>query len=370
MRPHLLLKNTVSKQELFLLLLPKMNMATVSPAPAAASASAWLEPQEELQVALVAVEDAEEKLKSLTADHAPTFVAVERRSQACAEQLTFLLQNFEKACTTISTSQDLLNDLTTQPLNDSNTINSKMTLDTFLEKQTSRRKTLLHHSHLLEILELPSFMDACIKSHLYDEAVCIAVFANTLERRHCTTTNSSSTTTKKNPILASVIQDIRKRSQHLYTHLLLRLQGDLTLPQCLEIITCLRRLNSVEAEQEVHSYQNKNKSNSSSTTPTTMTGIMEVGEMYEKISHFYEMKLQVDFLEARNVWLDSGLSLAHQKSLRFIEEEDEDEEGKEKEDKYMNKNHVHGKRFSFSAPSNNNNLTILDTIEVFRTRYL
>ena len=48
---------------------------------------------------------------------------------------------------------------------------------------------------LLELLELPSLMDACVRSNLYDEALSIAGLASTLERRSLdssTTTSSSS----------------------------------------------------------------------------------------------------------------------------------------------------------------------------------
>ena len=36
----------------------------------------------------------------------------------------------------------------------------------------------------MELLEVPQLMDACIRNNLYEEAVEIIAFANTLERRH------------------------------------------------------------------------------------------------------------------------------------------------------------------------------------------
>ena len=42
------------------------------------------------------------------------------------------------------------------------------------EKHRLRRRTLMQHSSLLELLELPSLMDACVRSSLYEDALSIA----------------------------------------------------------------------------------------------------------------------------------------------------------------------------------------------------
>jgi len=37
---------------------------------------------------------------------------------------------------------------------------------------------------LVELLEVPQLMDACVRNNLYEEAVDIVTYANGLERRH------------------------------------------------------------------------------------------------------------------------------------------------------------------------------------------
>jgi conserved oligomeric Golgi complex subunit 8 len=135
------------------------------------------------------------------------------------------------------------------------------------EKHRVRRRTLLQHSSLLELLELPSLMDACVRSNLYEEALSIASFANTLERRH----------TEKNTVVLRVISQIRSRQSDLRRHLLYRLKQGVTMPQCLEAVTALRRLNGIDLE----------------------------GQQGDDLHDAAELKLQVDFLEARDAWLDS-----------------------------------------------------------------
>jgi conserved oligomeric Golgi complex subunit 8 len=134
-----------------------------------------------------------------------------------------------------------------------------------------RRRTLLQHSSLLELLELPSLMDACVRSNLYEEALSIAAFANTLERRH----------TEKNVVVDRVIAQIRSRQSDLRRHLLFRLKNHVTMPQCLEVVTALRRLNSIDLES---------------------TG----EDNLDRVHKAMEFRLQIDFLEARDAWLESA----------------------------------------------------------------
>jgi hypothetical protein len=208
---------------------------------------------DERLVAKAALEAAEEQLRSLCATHAATFVAVERRGAALAQALADLLSKIKEIDPEVANVQ--------QALEEGNS------LADLSEKHRVRRRTLLQHSSLLELLELPSLMDACVRSNLYEEALSIASFSNTLERRH----------TEKNSVVLRVISQIRSRQSDLRRHLLFRLKQSVTMPQCLEVVTALRRLNSIDLE----------------------------GQQQDDLHDAAELKLQIDFLEARDAWLDS-----------------------------------------------------------------
>lgn len=206
-----------------------------------------------------ALESSEEKLRSLCASYAGTFVSVERRGHGLEQKLRKLLAFVEGIESRVSTCQHALEQED----------ESDSSLAVLSEKHRVRRRTLLQHSTLLELLELPSLMDACVRSNLYEEALSIAAFANTLERRHA----------DKNDVVLKVISQVRSRQSDLRRHLLFCLKSFVSMPQCLEIVTALRRLNSIDLERQSESN-------------------------LERVHSAMELRLQVDFLESRDVWLD------------------------------------------------------------------
>jgi hypothetical protein len=226
-------------------------------------------------VAKAALEASEEQLQSLCASHAGTFVSVERRGQALETALNDLLKSVKIVEGQIPTAQNALEQ---EEENESS-------LAALSEKHRVRRRTLLQHSSLLELLELPSLMDACVRSNLYEEALSIAAFANTLERRH----------TERNEVVLKVIAQVRSRQSDLRRHLLHCLKNHVTMPECLEIVTALRRLNSIDLERQ---------------SETNL----------ERVYAAMELSLQVDFLESRDAWLDqpagsSGPSMSGRKHV-------------------------------------------------------
>ena len=224
-------------------------------------------PEDERVVAAAALAAAEEQLQSWTASHAGTFVEAERRARSFQQGLQSLLQQ--------------LGELEAIPKN-MNMEENSLKISELSEQHRVRRRTLLQHGSLLELLELPALMDACVRSQLYEEALQIAAFANTLSRRHPTARNDCTA-------VHAVIQQIRSRQADLRRHLMARLRQTVTMPECLETVTAVRRLHQIELEERGNNVQN-----------------------LERAHTAMEYQLQIDFLEARDVWVDnrrSGSSL-------------------------------------------------------------
>lgn len=214
------------------------------------------------------VKTAYSTLTQRTAEHTHVLLSVHRRSQALHKELNKLLQELNS-----SQIEDEVRSSLEQRAEDMSNV---------AERHKMRRRTLLQHSTLLEILEIPSLMDACVRCHLYNEALSLASFCNEVERSHNQSDSSK--------IIENVVREVRRREVDLRRHLILRLRSELSLPQCLEIVTALRRLNGIEIERE----QNRQVSR----------------DAVEKNHAVTELRLQVDFFEARDAWLEAGCNNA------------------------------------------------------------
>lgn len=313
---------------------------------------------DERVVAKAALEAAEDALESLCAVHAGTFVAVEKRGQQMEQFLFDLEATIAHMRNKVQVAQDLVWKAQSEPGEDDDddddegndnkdeekeseeekqqqqsssdeppTTDSKnqkkdkkkkahLSLAVLSEKHRVRRRTLLQHSALLELLELPSLMDACVRSNLYDEALSIASLANSLERRHHqdtthakdTQANSSSSSSTQNnngnKVVSHVVLQIRNRQEDLRRHLLHRLQGAVTMPDCLEVVTALRRLNSIDLELSASSSSLPHHGHDNNADANEVV-------YQDRLYRAMEVKLQIDFLEARDVWLDSSIIAAN-----------------------------------------------------------
>lgn len=277
------------------------------------SSNTWSSPNnsnnasfDERQIAKAALDAAEEQLQSLCASHSGTFVSVERRGRMIVSTLDELTNACEKVINNealVSKKKLEQNDEELVEVGDDDSKQRLPSLSVLSERHRVRRRTLLQHSSLIELLELPSLLDACIRSNLYEEAIQIASFGNTLERRHIVTDKTPSAGTNSaalsdslnlqggNSVVAQVVAQIRSRQNDFRRHLLHRLKSYVTMPECLEIVTSLRRLDSIDLERITLLPTDK-----ATTTPVVDK---------EKVHANMELKLQIDFLEARDIWIDT-----------------------------------------------------------------
>ncbi|KAK7591046.1 hypothetical protein V9T40_002659 [Parthenolecanium corni] len=132
-------------------------------------------------------------------------------------------------------------------------------IETSAEIRERRRRNnliLSNNAEILQILEIPQFLNACIRSELYEEALLIPAFVKRLASKHGDI-----------KLINSISEDVEKSWWELMRHLLKHLTTDISLPKCLLIVGYLRRMNV-----------------------------------------FSEVELRLKFLQARGSWLDSLLS--------------------------------------------------------------
>ncbi|CAM9519865.1 unnamed protein product [Choristocarpus tenellus] len=198
------------------------------------------------------------------------------------------------------------------------------------------RQTLKHHMQLVELLEVPQLMDACVRNDLYQEALSLATFAGTLERRHWdrrlpSRENSEDPIVKElgglgaagkttgedhvPGVVRMLVKEVRESTVGLHERLLAKLRGPIQLTTSLQIVSCLRQLELLALEEKKQRRQNASRL---VVTTVAATGVSRCGTggsrggggVTPEQLRMVEMKLQVDFLEARDVWLESVMDSA------------------------------------------------------------
>ena len=99
------------------------------------------------------------------------------------------------------------------------------------QKRGLNRRMLSCHAQLLDLLEVPSLMDTCVRNGNYDEALDLEAFAGKLAVLHAGL-----------PVVAALQEQVKAISGAMLQALLLRLQSAIHLPECLRVIGYLRRM--------------------------------------------------------------------------------------------------------------------------------
>jgi len=108
-------------------------------------------------------------------------------------------------------------------------------------KRSITRLITDNQSKILEILELPLLMRRCVQNRMFQEALDISEFGQSLSQRLFAQADL--------PVLQSIVQEMEKISEDLTADLLKKLEEKITLPACLRVVGFLRRLGKFEPEE-------------------------------------------------------------------------------------------------------------------------
>ncbi|CAK0785769.1 hypothetical protein CVIRNUC_008980 [Coccomyxa viridis] len=101
----------------------------------------------------------------------------------------------------------------------------------FTAKRAESKQLLKHHPVILELLEIPQLMSACVRSGSYDEALDLRAFAAKTALLH-----------PNLEIVQRLLAEVEAASAAMLEGLLAKLRGPIQLPECLRVVGCLRRL--------------------------------------------------------------------------------------------------------------------------------
>lgn len=170
-------------------------------------------------------------------------------------------------------------------------------MQAFVSFHKRNRKTLQHHMQLLELLEVPQLVDACIRTGLLDEALELALFVNNLERRHLLAhevkTGSESSPRRGADVIQRIVGEVHSLLGQLQQSLLLQLTEVSALPRLILIMATLRKMDSLFIDRLLSLQR--------------FQGSAGQAQSLENVRQNYvqacEAKHQMDFLEARSVYL-------------------------------------------------------------------
>lgn len=169
----------------------------------------------------------------------------------------------------------------------------------FVDVHKRNRKTLQHHMQLVELLEIPQLVDACSRNGFHDEALELANFVNGLERRHLLAAEVRSVDGKVrggSSVVQSIVDDVHQTLVTLRLQLLVMFSESIALPKQMSLLATLRKLDClfIDRQLALERYDNP-----------IMASLSEKQRevLRAQLQQQVESKLQMDYLEARAVWL-------------------------------------------------------------------
>jgi hypothetical protein len=98
------------------------------------------------------------------------------------------------------------------------------------------RSTLMNHTQLLEVLELPQLLDELIRNQLFDDAIEVLVFSDKLFQSYDVPGKNTI------PVLNELFDQVQRQREHFEHALGLQLRSELHLTQCFSVVGTIRRL--------------------------------------------------------------------------------------------------------------------------------
>ena len=176
----------------------------------------------------------------------------------------------------------------------------------FVNSHKRNRKTLQHHMQLVELLEVPQLVDACARNGFHEEALELANFVNGLERRHLLAAEVRSIDGKArggSGVVQSIVDDVHTTLLSLRQQLLHLLTEQASLPKELQILATLRKLDGLLIDRQLALERHDNDALARMTDK-------QREQLRQHLLQCSETRLQMDFLEARSVWLERAADRA------------------------------------------------------------
>ncbi|CAE7338581.1 COG8 [Symbiodinium natans] len=109
-------------------------------------------------------------------------------------------------------------------------------------RRAALRNVLAQHGALLELLELPQLLDACVRNQMYEESLELLAFCNSLLQAHEARGEDIN-------VLTHIKDQVAVQKTNLRDSLAAQLKTDIHLPACVRIVGFLRRVQRHSEEE-------------------------------------------------------------------------------------------------------------------------
>ena len=166
-------------------------------------------------------------------------------------------------------------------------------IDPLLGSFRRNKKTLRFQMELIELLEVPQLVDACARNGLHDEALELANFVNTLERRNqlASEIRAEQAGSKGLSVIRSIVEEVHSTIHSLRDILQTQLRNNESVAQHLSTLAVLRKLDVFLIDRELAG---------------SLAALGNEGQRESQRADMLrsaETRLQMGFLEARTQWM-------------------------------------------------------------------
>eukprot|EP00929_Paragymnodinium_shiwhaense_P015259 TRINITY_DN123320_c0_g1_i1.p1 TRINITY_DN123320_c0_g1~~TRINITY_DN123320_c0_g1_i1.p1 ORF type:complete len:683 (+),score=182.74 TRINITY_DN123320_c0_g1_i1:84-2132(+) len=250
------------------------------------------------------------EMEQLAVQNYGAFIGNAKVTDAVYQELSDIQKTLDNMDEMLSPIQDQLKDF-------------KTTAADLSTRRSSLRNVLHQHGTLLELLELPQLLDACIRNQMYDESLELLAYCSNMLQPH-------EASGEEIPVLATLREQVTVQRSNLHAALVAQLKTDIHLPQCVRVIGFLRRIQRHSEEEfrslfiehrsaflDSHKQQVEMLRNNRSSVVTALrnaadllrTHVYDIGTQYRALFHQDDGPLCA-WLNQQILWL-TGLLRAH-----------------------------------------------------------